>query len=207
VNFDTPIVYVVDDDQSVLKAVTRLLHSDGFETQSFSSPQSFLAEYDAKRLGCIVMDLTMPEIDGLDLQRRLALKGYIKPIIFISGNSDIPSSVRAMKAGAVDFLIKPFNDKELLSTVRSAIEKDRDGLKLYSEREMFKKRFGSLTNREQQVLGQVVKGRLNKQIAGDLKIVEKTVKVHRARVMRKMGVRTLAELVQISGRLGGTSEN
>src|SRR5262249_16871559 len=145
--------------------------------------------------GCIVMDLAMPEMSGLDLQSRLASSGRVRPIVFITGHGDIPSSVKAMKAGAVDFLTKPFDDHALLSAVRFAIQRDQVVRARQAQLDRIEKSLASLTEREREVFAHVTRGRLNKQIAGDLGIVEKTVKVHRGRIMKKMGVRTLAELV------------
>lgn len=201
-NAAAPIVFLVDDDPSVLKAVTRLLTAEGFDTRPYSSPKNFLDAYDANLPGCIIMDLAMPGINGLDLQKHLAATGHVGPVIFITGQGDIPSSVSAMKAGAVDFLTKPFNDDDLLSAIRFAVEKDQATRRKRAEHDRIEKSLASLTDREREVFEHVTRGRLNKQIAGDLGIVEKTVKVHRGRVMKKMGVRTLAELVQLAERLG-----
>jgi FixJ family two-component response regulator len=200
-NANAPVVFLVDDDPSILKALTRLLGAEGFETRPYSSATSFLDEYNANLPGCIIMDLAMPGMNGLDLQNRLAASGRVRPIIFITGQGDIPSSVRAMKAGAVDFLTKPFDDDALLSAIRLAIEKDRAIRARQAQRDHIEKSLASLTAREREVFQHVTRGRLNKQIAGDLGIVEKTVKVHRGRIMKKMGVRTLAELVKLAERL------
>lgn len=201
----TPVVFLIDDDPSILKALTRLLAVEGFETRPYSSPKDFLDSYDASLPGCIVMDLAMPDINGLDLQNRLASSDRMRPVIFITGQGDIPSSVRAMKAGAVDFLTKPFDDRDLLSAVRLAIAKDQAMRVKLEQLYRIEKSLASLTVREREVFEQATKGRLNKQIAGDLGIAEKTVKVHRGRVMKKMGVRTFAELVQLAERLGASS--
>ena len=200
-NDKAPVVFLIDDDPSVLKSVTRLLSAAGFETRPYSSPKSFLDNYDAGLPGCIVMDLAMPEINGLDLQKRLASSRYAKPVVFITGQGDIPSSVRAMKAGAVDFLTKPFDRDGLLSAVRVAVGKDQAARRSWNELDRIEKCRAALTNREREVFELVTKGRLNKQIAGDLGIAEKTVKIHRGRMMRKMEVRTLADLVQLADRL------
>ena len=202
-----PVVFLIDDDLSVLKSVARLLRAAGFETRPYSSPKCFLDNYDAALPGCIVMDLAMPEINGLDLQKRLASSGYAKPIIFITGQGDIPTSVSAMKAGAVDFLTKPFDRGGLLSAVRAAIGKDQAARRNWSELDRIEKCRATLTSREREVFELVTKGRLNKQIAGDLGIAEKTVKIHRGRMMRKMKVRTLAELVQLADRLKSAAED
>jgi FixJ family two-component response regulator len=201
-----PVVFLIDDDPSVLKSVARLLGAAGFETRPYSSPKSFLDNYDSSLPGCIVMDLAMPEINGLDLQRRLASSGYAKPIIFITGQGDIPASVSAMKAGAVDFLTKPFKRDDLLSAVCAAIGKDRARRRSWNELDRIEKCCASLTNREREVFELVAKGRLNKQIAGELGIAEKTVKIHRGRMMRKMAVRTIADLTQLADRLKTAAE-
>jgi RNA polymerase sigma factor (sigma-70 family) len=201
-NTREPVIFLVDDDPSILRALTRLLRAEGFEARSYSSPRTFLDAYDAGPPGCIVMDLAMPDINGLDLQNRLAASGHMRPIIFMTGQGDIPSSVKAMKAGAVDFLTKPFDDEDMLLAIRFAIEKDLATRRKLEQRDRIEKALASLTVREREVFEHVTRGRLNKQIAGDLGIVEKTVKVHRGRVMKKMGVRTLAELVQLAERLG-----
>jgi FixJ family two-component response regulator len=204
-NANVPVVFLVDDDPSILKALTRLLTTEGFETRSYSSATNFLDEYNATLPGCIVMDLAMPGMSGLDLQSRLASSGRVRPIVFITGQGDIPSSVRAMKAGAVDFLTKPFDDQALLSAVRFAIEKDQAVRSKQEQRDRIEKSLASLTGREREVFEHVTRGRLNKQIAGDLGIVEKTVKVHRGRIMKKMGVRSLADLVKLAERLDSLS--
>ena len=190
-----PCVRVVDDDASVLKSVDRLLRSAGFAVRTFPSPQAFLQQHDGAAPGCLVLDLAMPGLDGLQLQSALARSGDPCPVIFITGNGDIPSSVRAMKAGAVDFLTKPFDQGQLLAAVRAAIEMDRIARAERAERSSVDLRLAVLTPREHQVMAHVVAGHLNKRIAADLGISEKTVKVHRARVMDKMGAGSVAELV------------
>jgi len=197
-----PVVFLVDDDASVLKALARLLGTEGVETRTFQSSCAFLDQHDPDLPGCIVLDVAMPGLSGLDLQPLLARAGHVQPIIFISGHSDIRTSVSAMKHGAMDFLTKPFDDRELLSAVADAIERDRAARHDRAALEKIENRLSSLTPRERAVFAQVVVGKLNKQIAASLGIVEKTVKVHRARMMRKMGVRSLAELVQLSDRVG-----
>jgi FixJ family two-component response regulator len=207
VNDKAPVVFLIDDDPSVLKSLTRLLSAAGFETRPYSSPKSFLDNYDSGLPGCIVLDLAMPEINGLDLQKHLASSGYAKPVVFITGQGDIPSSVRAMKAGAVDFLTKPFNRDGLLSAVRAAIGKDQAARRSWNELDRIEKCRATLTSREREVFELVTNGRLNKQIAGDLGIAEKTVKIHRGRMMRKMEARTLADLVQLADRLKIAAED
>ena len=190
-----PCVRVVDDDATVLKSLERMLRAAGLAVRTFPSPQAFLQQHDADLPGCLVFDLSMPGIDGLELQRALAQNGDACPVIFITGHGDVPSTVRAMKAGAVDFLTKPFEREQLLAAVRIAIDKDRTARAARAERSSIGVRIAALTPREQQVMAHVVAGHLNKQIAADLGISEKTVKVHRARVMKKMGAGSLAELV------------
>jgi FixJ family two-component response regulator len=201
-NGEGPVVYLIDDDPSILKGITRLLGAAGLRTKSFTSPRAFLDAHDASQPGCIVLDLSMPELSGLDLQQRLALTNKARPIVFISGRDDVPASVSAMKAGASDFLTKPVDGEVLLGAVRTAIEKDRSIRENGARLQELEKRLYRLTLRERQVLEGVVCGRLNKQIGTELGIVEKTVKVHRSRVMSKMGVRSIVELMQLAGELG-----
>ncbi len=193
-------IFVVDDYAPVRRAVSRLLHAAGFAVVAFASPQEFLAEYDPRTPGCLVLDLDMPAVNGLELQRILATKGSALPIIFLSGHGDVPKSVQAMKYGASDFLTKPVNDKDLLAAIRVAIEKDRALRREQADRSEIRARLATLTPREREVLEYVVAGKLNKQIAGGLGTVEQTVKVHRARVMQKMRVQSVAELVRLTER-------
>jgi FixJ family two-component response regulator len=190
-----PCVRVVDDDAAVLKSLDRLLRSAGFAVRTFPSSLDFLRQHNGDTPGCVVLDLSMPGLDGLQLQRALACIGDPCPIIFISGRGDVPSSVRAMKGGAVDFLIKPFDQAQLLDAVRKAIDQDRSARAARAERCSVGARVAVLTPREREVMAHVVAGHLNKQIAAELHIAEKTVKVHRARVMKKMDVDSVAELV------------
>jgi FixJ family two-component response regulator len=199
-------VFVVDDDASVLRSVTRLLVAHGFETRPFQSSSSFLDQYDPDLPGCIILDLAMPGLSGLDLQPMLARLSRARQIIFISGRSDVRASVSAMKQGALDFLTKPFDKMELLTAVKEAIARDRSARKSHLVLDDIEKRVATLTPREQAVFAEVVLGKLNKQIAANLGIGEKTVKVHRARIMRKMGVRTIAELVRLADRVTFQSE-
>jgi FixJ family two-component response regulator len=195
-------VFVVDDDPSVLRALTRLFTATGFKARAFASPAAFLEQHDSAAPGCLVLDVALPGLDGLQLQQALTASGCARPIVFITGRGDIPTSVRAMKGGAVDFLTKPVRDEDLLTAVRSAIEADRLAREAQVEMDALKQRLATLTPREREVLVHVVAGRLNKQIAADLGTVEKTIKVHRARIMEKMTVRSLADLVRIAERLG-----
>jgi FixJ family two-component response regulator len=200
VHDSAPCVRVVDDDAAVLKAVDRLLRSAGFSVRTFPSSHDFLRQYDADTPGCVLLDLSLPGVDGLQLQQALAVLGDSCPVVFISGRGDVPTSVQAMKAGAVDFLTKPFDREQLLTAVRTAIEQDRATRERRAERRSIGARMAVLTPRERQVMTHVVTGRLNKQIAAELGMAEKTVKVHRARVMKKMAVGSVAELVSVVGR-------
>jgi FixJ family two-component response regulator len=195
-------VFVVDDDPPVLKALERLLRGAGFEVQGFPSSQAFLAQHDPATPGCAILDIAMDGLNGLELQQALAASGCDRPIVFLTGRGDIPMSVRAMKAGAVNFLTKPVDANDLLAAVRIAIEKDGMARQAGAELEIIERRLAALTPRERQVLCHVVAGRLNKQIAGELGTSEKTIKVHRARVMQKMGVRSVADLVRTTARAG-----
>lgn len=201
-NDEAPTVFLVDDDPSILRALTRLLRVGGHAVRAFRSPRDFLAQHDPAVPGCVVLDLAMPGLNGLDLQTALAASGCQRPIIFVSGHGDVPSSVRAMKAGAVDFLTKPVSEEILLAAIRRAIDRDRLMRQARAELQAIGERLYTLTPREREVLQHVVAGQLNKQIAADLGTVEKTVKVHRSRVMEKMGVRSLADLVRMAERFG-----
>jgi FixJ family two-component response regulator len=195
-------VYLLDDDPEVLKALSRLLRAEGFPVRAFSSAHEFLAEYRPDEPACVLLDVAMPEMDGLELQRRLTNTGTVPPIVFLTGRGDIPTSVRAMKSGASDFLTKPVDDVTLLRTVRSALRAAVEQRHAISETAAIVARYHSLTPREREVMAQVVDGMLNKQIAAALGASEKTIKVHRARVMEKMGVESVADLVRAAGKLG-----
>jgi len=195
-------VYLVDDDAGVLKALSRLLRAKGHDVKPYSSPQVFLEEHDVAVPGCVVLDVSMPGLDGLEIQRVLTTaSGYHRPVVFVTGKGDIPTSVRAMKAGAIDFLTKPVKDKDLFEAVSRAEARDAESRRLHSELESIQAKVSNLTPREREVLTHVVAGRLNKQIAGDLGTVEKTIKVHRSRMMEKLGIRMVADLVRIAEKL------
>ena len=195
-------VFLIDDDLGVRKSLCRVLREEGFAVEVFESADAFLARADGQQPDCLVLDVTMPGMDGLELQRRLAENGQPLPIVFLTGHGDIPMSVRAIKAGAADFLTKPVQPIALLSAVRAAIELGMSTHRARAEIEGFENRLATLTLREREVLTAVVKGKLNKQIAGELGIVEQTVKFHRARIMERMQARTVAELMHIAARLG-----
>lgn len=197
-----PTVFVVDDDPAVLKSLSRLLRASQVNVVTFGSPQEFLERYDPHTPGCLVLDVAMPGLNGLELQEALRVKGSAIPIIFLTGHGDIPMSVQAMKGGALDFLTKPVQDKDLLKAVEAALEKDRIERQSRAELDEIQERLATLTPREREVLIHVVSGQLNKQIAYDLGTVEKTIKVHRARVMEKMKVGSVAELVRLTERAG-----
>jgi FixJ family two-component response regulator len=193
-----PTIFIIDDDASVRKSLSRLLRSADYTVETFPSGEDFLRREHFDGIGCLLLDVKMPGLSGMDLQEELSKADYHMPIIFITGHGDIPMSVRAMKKGAVDFLAKPFDDKQLLETVRTAIGRDREGRALHAEVREIRSRIEQLTPREQDVLRCVIAGMLNKQIGLKLGIAEKTVKVHRGRVMEKLGVDSVAELVRLA---------
>ena len=196
-----PIVFVIDDDRLVRESLADLLDSAGFTVQAFGSAAEFVQAQRLDVPACLILDVELPDISGLDLQAELAKSGIEMPIVFLTGHGDIPMSVRAMKAGAVEFLTKPFGKQELLVAIKDALLRDGEVRKQRSDSSELHNRLETLTPRERQVLALVVTGRLNKQIAGDLGTTEETIKVHRGRVMRKMGADSLAELVRIAGKL------
>jgi FixJ family two-component response regulator len=197
-------VFVVDDDASVRKALKRLIKSAGYEVQAFASARDFLDYWraDQEGRGCLVLDVRLPDLSGLDLQQQLHAAKALLPIIFITGHGDIPMTVKAMKEGAVDFLPKPVKDKLLLKAIDQALERNARERAVHEEIDDIRRRLETLTPREREVLQLVVTGMLNKQIAYQLGTVEKTVKVHRARAMEKMEARSLAELVRLTERIG-----
>ena len=195
-------VFIVDDDASVRRAAQRVLNAAGLPTAAFECAQRYLDEFDREAPGCVLLDLAMPGLSGLKLQKALADRGGAPPIIFLSGHADVATSVEAMKAGAVEFLTKPVDADALVRAVRSAIETDRVRREDWAVRRQIDARLSTLTPRESQVLRGVIAGKLNKQIAGDLGAAEKTIKTHRGRMMEKMGVRSVAELVHAAARVG-----
>lgn len=197
-----PTVYVVDDDPDVLKALERLLRSSGWNVATFSSSSALLAQYDRAIPGCLVLDLALPGVSGLELQQALEREGSSLPIVFLTGRGDIPASVSAMKHGAADFLTKPVDDAELIAAIESALVKGDVRRRADEERQRISKCLATLTVRERQVLEQIVAGKLNKQIAVALGTAEKTIKFHRGNLMRKMGVRVVADLVKLAERAG-----
>ena len=197
------VLYIVDDEPEVRRALARLLRAAGYTTRSYGSASEFLASGEARlSAGCIILDLAMPGLNGLELQECLTGYGCHRPIIFLTGNGDISKTVRAMKAGAVNFLTKPVDDRVLLAAVEEALRVDAAERAAWSTRHSISERLSTLTRRERQVFEQVVAGRLNKQIAAELGIVEKTIKVHRARVMRKMNAGSIVELVHLASVVG-----
>jgi RNA polymerase sigma factor (sigma-70 family) len=198
----SPTVFVVDDDDSVRSSIARLLQASGFQVRAFPSASEYLADSDPDCPGCLVLDLRMPEIDGLELQDRLAESDGIRPILFLTGDGGVPESVAAMKAGAADFLEKPADPDRLVAAVRGAIAVDAERRRASELLARIQRRLDTLTRRERQVFERVVVGRLNKQIARELGVSEKTVKVHRGRVMEKMEATSLADLARLAERLG-----
>ena len=192
------IVHVVDDDPSMREALQDLFLSTGLETRTYATARDFLATAVSDAPGCLVIDIRLPDMNGLDFQLQLTQTGVRLPVVMMTGYGDIPMSVRAMKHGAVDFLPKPFKDQDMLDAVLAAIERDRQRRAVDGDVSKLRERFGTLSAREQQVMLLVTAGKMNKQVAGDLGISEITVKIHRAAVMRKMGARTLAELVRMA---------
>ncbi|MFF0949663.1 response regulator transcription factor [Rhizobium leguminosarum] len=197
-----PTVYVIDDDPSVRDGLDSLFRSIGYETRSFASPRDFLLHPRPCGPACLVLDVRMPDASGLDFQDELARTGYSIPVVFLTGHGDVPMSVRAMKAGAVEFLLKPFREQDLLDAIRQAIEKDRVRLRQAAAAANLQERFATLTVREREVMALVARGRINKQIAAEIGLSEITVKVHRGQAMRKMRAETVADLIRMADGLG-----
>jgi len=200
------VIAIVDDDPSVRRGLERLIRSMGWKAETFASAQEFLAHPPAKTSSCLVLDLQLPGLSGLDLQKRMAEAGLETPIVFLTGHGDIPASVKAMKAGAVEFLTKPVDDEDLLRAIEEAIERDRRTRQRRADMRDLRDRYESLTAREQQVMRQVISGLLNKQIAAELEITEDTVKFHRGHIMRKMQADSLPDLVRMAENLGIRSQ-
>jgi FixJ family two-component response regulator len=198
---DTPTVFVVDDDISVRDSLESLIRVAGWQPLIFASAQEFLSRPHVCTPSCLVLDVSLPDLNGLDLQKRIATDRIDMPIIFITGHGDVPMSVRAMKAGAAEFLTKPYGDEVLLSAIRQAIERSHAALRCEAEMRSIRDLYGTLSRREQQVMALVVRGLLNKQVGGQLGISEITVKAHRGNVMRKMKAGSFADLVNIAARL------
>jgi FixJ family two-component response regulator len=199
-------VYIVDDDPDVCRAVGRLVRGAGYEVREFNSAREFLVAHEPEPPGCLLLDLSMPDVDGLQLQQSLAASGCHRPIVFLTANGDIHNTVRAMKAGAVNFLTKPVDRDELVAALAEALERDAAGRAAWEMRNTILGRIATLTPRERQVFEKVAAGRLNKQIAAELGTVEKTIKVHRARVMQKLHATSLIQLIEIAKLAGIKSD-
>jgi FixJ family two-component response regulator len=201
-----PIVFLVDDDQLFRRSTERLIRTAGLNVQPFSSARDFLKSPRPEGPACLVLDVRMPGLSGMDLQRELAQSGFHIPIVFITGHGDIPMSVRAMKAGAVEFLTKPFRSRVFLDAIRAAIERDRSALQKQSETRELRERYEQLTPREREVMTLVAEGLLNKQVAAQLSTTEATVKFHRAHIMQKMCANSLADLIRMVEKLGSSRQ-
>jgi FixJ family two-component response regulator len=200
----TPVVFVVDDDISVRESLELLIQTAGYQVETFASAQEFLSRPPVLAPSCLVLDVNLPDLNGLELQKRVAANRVDMPIIFITGYGDVPMSVKAMKAGAAEFLTKPFGDDVMLSAIQNAIDRSQAALGLEAEMRALRQRHASLSRRETEVMALVVSGMLNKQAGGELGISEITVKAHRGQVMRKMKADSLADLVRMAGRLTAT---
>jgi FixJ family two-component response regulator len=201
----SPIVFIVDDDEAVRSSLRLLLKSVGLVPNAPGSAREFLEKYDPAQPGCLVLDVRMPEMSGLELQEQLNRQGAVIPVIFITGHGDVPMAVEAMQAGAFDFLQKPFRDQDLIDRIQKALEKDRASRSVLAERTLIRERLESLTPREREVLTMVSSGKPNKVMAADLGVSQRTVEIHRARVMEKMGASSLAQLVRMVMDLGEPS--
>lgn len=204
-NANEPLVYVIDDDEAVRDSLTMLLESEGLACEAFASAFDFLEAYDPERHACIVSDIRMPGMNGLELQERLIESGGEVPLIFITGHGDVPMAVTAMKRGAADFIQKPFRDQELIDRIHQVLEQEKSRRAARLEEKVIRERLRTLTPRETEVMERVVRGQANKVIAMDLGVSQRTVELHRARVMRKLRMRSLAELVQAVGRVSGSA--
>src|SRR5581483_8771436 len=193
----SPIVFIVDDDEAVRSSLRLLLKSVGLVPNALASAREFLEKYDPAQPGCLVLDVRMPEMSGLELQEQLNRQGAVIPVIFITGHGDVPMAVEAMQAGAFDFLQKPFRDQDLIDRIQKALEKDHSNRAALTERNLIRTRLESLTAREREVLSMVTSGKANKIMASDLGVSQRTVEIHRARVMEKMGATSLAQLVRM----------
>jgi FixJ family two-component response regulator len=197
-----PTIFVIDDDASMRRALTYLLQSAGYNVETHSSAEEFLRREHYDGLGCIILDVQMPGLSGMDLQERLMRSDYKMPIIFLTGHGELSMGVQAMKKGAIDFLSKPCDDEQLLEAVHSAVEKDRQARSSYKEEQEIRRRIDLLTSRENEILRYVIAGMLNKQIAAKLGIAEPTVKIHRGRIMEKLCAESVADLVRLVGKAG-----
>ena len=197
-----PVVFIVDDDSSVRRSLQRLIQSVGLTAKSYASAREFLQSGHGEETGCLVLDMRMPEVSGLELQEKMTKAGILLPIIFISGHSTVPMSVRAMKAGALDFLQKPFDEQDLLEAIYRAIDRSRQGQAKREELKELEARVRSLTPKEHEVFAWVITGLPNKNIADKIATAEKTVKVHRASIMKKMGAQSVADLVRMAEKAG-----
>jgi FixJ family two-component response regulator len=201
-----PVIAIVDDDHSVREGLRSLIRSAGWSVETFASAQEFLARPRAKAPSCLILDLQLPDLSGLDLQKRMASMNLEIPVVFLTGHGDIPASVQAMKAGALEFLTKPVDEQDLLRAIQEAIDRDRRTRQQHADMHELRSRHDSLTAREREVMQQVISGLLNKQVAAELNITEFTVKIHRGQVMRKMHADSLADLVRMAESLGIRSD-
>jgi two-component system, LuxR family, response regulator FixJ len=190
-------VFIVDDDEAIRSSLKLLLKTLGLPAIAYGSAQEFLAAFDPQRPGCLVLDIRMPGMSGLELQQALNARGALLPVIFITGHGDVPMAVEAMREGAMDFLQKPFRDQDLIDRINKALERDRSGRELLSNRARLQARIAALSPREQQVLAEITQGKINKVIAAELDLSQRTVEIHRSRIMEKMGANSLAHLVRM----------